>query len=172
MDDLGLEQAGDRFDQGVVIGISDTADRRGDFRLCQAFSVLDRQILRSAIRVVHQLILCGPTLMNGLIQSIEDKFSSGRATDTPPNDAASKDIDDEGHIDTALPCRDVGEVADPEHVWRWRMELSVHLVQWAWERFVWDRRLGIFPRTTPSIPISFISRATVQRATSKPSLRI
>lgn len=62
---------------------------------------------------------------------------SCRATDTPPKNAPSKDINDEGYMDKALPCRDIGDVADPEHVWRRRTELVVHAILRARECLVW-----------------------------------
>ena len=68
VDDFCFEKAVDCFGESVVIRIPDTADRWRDLRLCQPLCVLNRQILRSAIRMMHQLILGRPALMNGLIQ--------------------------------------------------------------------------------------------------------
>ncbi len=48
MDDLGLVEAVDGFGQGVVIAVTDTADRRLDAGLGEALRVLDRQILAAA----------------------------------------------------------------------------------------------------------------------------
>ncbi|MPL74752.1 hypothetical protein SDC9_20569 [bioreactor metagenome] len=42
--------------------------------------------------------------------------------------------------DEPLPGRDVGEIADPQHVGRRTPELTVHLVQRAWCFLVGDRR--------------------------------
>ena len=46
MDNLGLEQAVDGFDEGIVVGIADAADGRLDPCLGQAFSVADRDVPR------------------------------------------------------------------------------------------------------------------------------
>src|SRR5512147_1114931 len=44
VDDLGLEQAVDRFGESVVVAVADTADRRFDAGLGKAFSVFDRDV--------------------------------------------------------------------------------------------------------------------------------
>jgi hypothetical protein len=61
-------------------------------------------------------------------QKDEDGKQVRGCADALPNNAPGKGIDDEGDIDKALPCGDVGEIADPEHVRRWNAELTVHLV--------------------------------------------
>ena len=38
--------------------------------------------------------------------------------------------------DKPLPGRDVGEITDPQHIRRGRVELAVHFVQWARQRLV------------------------------------
>lgn len=59
----------------------------------------------------------------------------------PPTDnAACKGIDDEGHVDEALPGRHVGEIGEPQHVRRGSKELPVHAVKRAWSGLVADRR--------------------------------
>ena len=42
------------------------------------------------------------------------------------------------NADEPLPGRDVSKVADPQHVWRRRSELPVHLVFWAWLALIRD----------------------------------
>ena len=93
----------------------------------------------------------------------------GRARCFPPNDAIGEGVDHEGNANKSLPCRDVGEVADPQHVWRRGPELAVHFVTRARHESVGDRYFHAFPRTAPLIPIPAIRRATMQRATSTPS---
>lgn len=82
-------------------------------------------------------------MVNGLFQSIEGKTGSGRAADPPSNDTTGEHVDDEGDVGEPLPCRDIGEVSDPENVWRWRTELAVHLGQRTRQRFVRDRCFGL-----------------------------
>src|SRR5215204_1559739 len=64
----------------------------------------------------------------------------GCPADPPAHDIAGVDVDHEGHVDKAGPGRDVSEVSDPQPVRRRRVELTVHLVEWAQRRLVADRR--------------------------------
>lgn len=135
VDDLRLEGAIDRFGQGVVVPVADTADRGVDTCLGEAFGLFDRQISRSAIRVVRQP-RAGLALRNGLFEGIGHEPGMGRPAHPPTDDAAGEGIGDKRHIDEALPRRHTGEIADPQHVRRRRPELAVHLVQRAWQRLV------------------------------------
>jgi hypothetical protein len=121
----------------------DATDGRSNFSFCQPFSVFDQQILGSAIRVMHQLALSWRVLINGLFQRVQHEACIRGAAGAPTNNPPCINIVDEGHIHKALPCRDIGEVADLEHVWRWRMELAVHLVQGARQRLIWERCLWL-----------------------------
>lgn len=113
MDDLSLEQTIDRFRQSVVITVADAADLRSDASLAQPFRVFDRQVLRSAVRVVDEPCALDRTaIIDSLFQRIENEPSPGG---------------------------DIGELVDPEHVRRWNPELPVHLVQRAWRRSVRHR---------------------------------
>ena len=60
--------------------------------------------------------------------------------DPPTYDIAGINVDHEGHINEACPCRDIGKVRHPKHVGGRRMELPVHLVERARCGFVADRR--------------------------------
>ena len=85
--------------------------------------------LPAAVRMVNQsTFLDGPSIVQGLLQSIENKVRFGGPRDPPPDDAISERIDDEGHIDKALPRRHVGKIADPQQVRRWCPKGAVHLV--------------------------------------------
>jgi len=59
----------------------------------------------------------------------ENKAGTGSAARRPTDDPAGKYVDYKGHIHKTLPRRDIGEVADPKDIWRWRMELAVHPIQ-------------------------------------------
>lgn len=52
VESLGFEQANDAFGQGVVVGIPDGANGRVDASFAQAVGVFDRQVLRSAVRMM------------------------------------------------------------------------------------------------------------------------
>ena len=82
------------------------------------------------------------SVVKSLFQGIEDEAGMRRAAYPPADDTPGECIDDERHIYKykALSGRDVGEVGDPEHVRRRRLELAVDAVQWAMGRLVADRR--------------------------------
>src|SRR3954453_7820172 len=54
MDHLVLVETVDGFGESVVIGISDTADRRLDATLSQALGVLNGYVLAAPVAVVHE----------------------------------------------------------------------------------------------------------------------
>ena len=113
MDQLSFVEAVYRLSESIVIGIADTADRWFDASFGQTLSVSNGQILPTTIRVMNQSALLNrPSIMQRLLKSIENKVRFGGSRDPPPHDAISKRIDDEGHIDKALPCRHVSKVAD------------------------------------------------------------
>ena len=108
--------------------------------------------------------------MKRLLQRVEDEARLRRARDAPADDAAGVDVDDEGHVDEARPGGDIGEVGDPEHVRRRRLELAVHPIERTRRRLVAERgSMRLAANDALAVPCAFISRATVQRATSKPS---
>lgn len=76
----------------------------------------------------------------------------------PADDPPCKSIDDEGDIDEARPRGDIGEVGNPKHVRRRRLELAVDVIE--------RTRCGLVAHRGP---ILRIRRATMQRAMSKPS---
>jgi len=79
-------------------------------------------------------------LMNGLFQRIQHEAGMRRAADSPSHDPAGKGINDEGDVSEALPRGDIGEIRNPQHVWRRHAELAIDLVQRAWLRLVRNRR--------------------------------
>ncbi len=66
--------------------------------------------------------------MQGLYQSVEDKVRFGRPRDPPSHDAISECVDDEGHLNKALPRGHICKIADPEQVRCRSPEDAVHLV--------------------------------------------
>jgi hypothetical protein len=59
MDELGLVEAVDRLSEGVVIGVSDAADRGLDAGLGQALGVFDRYVLATPDALLFVKQLCG-----------------------------------------------------------------------------------------------------------------
>ena len=58
----------------------------------------------------------GAAIIEGLLQSIEHKSRVRGAAGTPANDPPVEDINDESHINEAVPCADIGEVRDPQDI--------------------------------------------------------
>lgn len=52
----------------------------------------------------------GTSIMKGLLKGIEDETCMCCPARSPADDAASEDVDDKGHVDEALPGRDIGEI--------------------------------------------------------------
>ena len=140
-DDLGLVKAVDALGESVVVAIADTADGRFDAGLHQALGVFDRDILAAPVAMMDEAAATyRASVVKSLFQGIEDEAGMRRAAYPPADDTPGECIDDERHIYKALSGRDVGEVGDPEHVRRRRLELAVDAVQWAMGRLVADRR--------------------------------
>lgn len=79
MDDLCFVEPVDRFGERVVIAISNTADRRHEAGLREPFRVLDRDILNATIRVVHEIAANRTTIMESLLQGIQNEARMRRS---------------------------------------------------------------------------------------------
>ena len=86
--------------------------------------------LTAAVRVVNEAALVDrPSVMNGLLQSIQHKTGMGASAGSPTDDVAGINVDDESNIDKACSRRDVSEVRHPQPVGCWRMELTVDVIK-------------------------------------------
>ena len=133
MDHLGLVETVDRFGESIVVAVADAADRRLDAGLGQALGVFECDVLAASVAMMHEpAAMDGPSIVQGLLQSIEHEAGMRRPAHPPADDPAGIGVDDEGHVDEAGPGRDIGEVGDPEHVRRRGMELAVHVIERAW----------------------------------------
>ena len=83
----------------------------------------------------------GLSIVQGLIERIENEAGVGGRGDPPADDPPRKGVDDEGDIDEARPGGDIGKVADPQRVRARRLELALHMVERTRRRAVADRRL-------------------------------
>ena len=111
VDDLGLVQAVDGLGQRVVVAVASAANRGFDAGFGQAFAVANRDVLRTAVAVMHQLaVTFAPARVQRLLQCVEHEVGLHRTADPPAHDAPGKDIDDKRDIHEALPGRDVGEI--------------------------------------------------------------
>jgi hypothetical protein len=72
MDDLGLVEAIDRFREGIVVTISDAADRRLDPCFREALGILDRDVSAASVAVMHEpAAMRRLPVMEGLLERIE-----------------------------------------------------------------------------------------------------
>ncbi|EAA20200.1 hypothetical protein, partial [Plasmodium yoelii yoelii] len=140
VDRLGLVQAVDGFGQGVVIAVATASDGGLDPGLGQALGIADGDVLRASVAVVNQGIgafrLPG---VQGLLQCVQDEVGPHRMTDPPAHNAPGKHVNHEGHIQPALPGRDVGEVRHPQLIGTIHLELPVDPIQRARDGVVGHR---------------------------------
>src|SRR5258706_12931091 len=123
VDQLGLVKTVDGFGEGIVIGISDAADRRLYACFSQALGVFDRDVLAAPVAMVHEpAAMDRPSIMQGLLQCVEHEAGVCRARHPPAHDPAGIGVDHKGDIDKAGPGRDIGEVGEPEDIRPWRLE--------------------------------------------------
>jgi hypothetical protein len=169
VDEFGLVEAVDRLGAGVVVRVADAADGRDEARLDQTLGVPDGDVLDAPIAVVDEAAAAnGRSIMQDLIERIENEAGVGGSRNPPADARPSKGVDDEGDIDEARPGGDIRKVADPRRVWLRRLELPLHPVERQ------DAELSLIvvftrlPRTAPCRPMQRIRRATAQRATCSP----
>ena len=70
----------------------------------------------------------GPSIVERLLQRIENEPHLHRARHPPADDPPGEGINDKRHIDEARPDCDIGEVRQPQSIWPWHTELAVHAV--------------------------------------------
>ena len=106
LDRFGFVQPVDRLGQGVVVSVSNAPHRGLNAGFGQALGVADADVLRALVAMVHEpAVLARPALVQCLLQRVEDEPGAHRWRHAPAYDAAGKDVDDEGHVDIALPGR-------------------------------------------------------------------
>jgi hypothetical protein len=118
------------FGKGVVVRITDAAHGRLNTSLLEAVGVLDRDVLAAAIGMMDESITAlWPALIKGLFQGIEDKVCMGSSACPPTHDAPRIGVDDEGNVHKARPGGHIGEVGQPQPVWRRCVELAIDVIQ-------------------------------------------
>ncbi len=114
MDEFGFVEPVDGLCEGIVLAVADTANGGFNASLCQALGVADADVLRSAIRMMHKPGFAGwPSLMEGLLERVQDEAGMGSPADPPSHDAPRVGVDDEGYIDEPRPRRASSEVREP-----------------------------------------------------------
>ena len=103
--------------KALVVTVALTADRGTRCRLGQSLAVADRDVLGAAIRVwwmsERRVRSIWRSQRASRARRVGVPFCMG-AADPPARDAAREDVDDEGHIDPALPGRDVVVKSDTQ----------------------------------------------------------
>jgi hypothetical protein len=71
--------------------------------------------MHAAIAVMDEAGAIGPRVER-LLERIESQVRAQRGIHAPADDPSREDVDDERDVDEAPPCRDIGQVRDPELV--------------------------------------------------------
>ncbi len=134
LDQLGLEESDRGLHQGIVVGVADRSDRRGDAGPVEVFGERERRVLRPGIAVMYQLaflvrVLVAVALPQSHLQGVQDEACLLRGGCRPADDAAGEGVHDEGHADDAGEGGDVGEIGDPAAVRGRGDEVTVHQVR-------------------------------------------
>lgn len=136
MNEFSLVQAIDALGQRVVVAVATAAHLGLDTGFGQPLGVANGEILRGPVAVMDQCIGIGPAFVQGLLLRIEHEVRLYGAAHAPAYDLPGKDIDYKGHVQPALPGRDVGQVRDPQLVGPLGLEHPVDAVQRARRRLV------------------------------------
>ena len=91
--------------------------------------------------MIHQSALMNwLSVMKRLLQRIQDETGMSCSADSPANNPAGKDINDEGHINKTPPGGNISEIRDPKKVGSWREELAINMIARTRNGFVRKRR--------------------------------
>ena len=101
-DHLRFVEADDRLGESVVVTVADTADGGCDPGLGKALAIFDRDVLDAAVAVVDEIVtaLAGPTLVESLLQCMENELGGRSTRDLPADDPSGEDVD--GPVQRAL----------------------------------------------------------------------
>ena len=131
-DHPSFAEAVDLFCERVAIAIANDFHGWLKAGFGQALGALDGHVLRSAVRVTEESATRDwPAIMRRLFACIENEAGESRATGAPTDDLPGVNVDHEGGADKAGPVGDAGEVTDPEHVRRRRLEAAIYPIEWA-----------------------------------------
>src|SRR6266851_696789 len=125
---LGLVKSNDRLGKCVVVRIAHAAYRRLDSRFGQSLGVANRQILATAIAVMHDPLDSGARPQR-LLQRVQNQFGVHRPRHPPADDAPSEYIDHERDVNEACPRREWSERPGVVETISWPLlpEPDVHL---------------------------------------------
>lgn len=96
VDDFGLEQAIDRLGQSIVASVANAADQGLDACLGRPLSVFDRQLLRSAVRLMHRPHgIDRAAFTDQLFEGIRNETGMRECAGAPADAASGMGLDDE-----------------------------------------------------------------------------
>jgi len=114
----------------IVVGVADRADRRENAVIIQDLGVVIAQVLRPVVGVLNQrevrAKLPGPERHP---QRVEHEIGAHVRRELPTDDLAAEHVDHEAEEQPAFSAAQVGEIADPQPVWRDRREVAVDQVR-------------------------------------------
>ena len=109
---LAFEGGEETLAHGIVVGIADRAHRGAHAGITAAATEFDRGILRPLVGVMDHLP--GPSCRQRHVQGIEHQLFGECRGHRPADNATAIRIEHDREIEKAYPCRDVGDVSDPQ----------------------------------------------------------
>lgn len=101
----------------TVVAVPDGPSRGGDTELGQPAGVRDRQVVRSVISMVDQLVQGPPGLPHCHVEGRQGSLDGGQGRrDVVPDDPTGAHVGDERHIGDPRPGRHIRDVGDPQPV--------------------------------------------------------
>jgi len=101
---LSFIQAVDGLSQGVVVTIAFAANRGLYSGFSETLGVSNGDVLATSVAMVDQTVhVARPSGVQGLLQGIQNEVCLHAVAHTPANDSSRKNIDNERHVEPALP---------------------------------------------------------------------
>src|SRR4051812_8484511 len=117
MDELSFERVEEAFHRGIVVAIGFAAHRGPEARGLQGLSVIHSRVLNAAVGMMDQ-VSAGPLCRDGHAQRRQREFDAHVGLHRPADDPAAIQVHDGGQIEPSLIGLDVGDVGEPDPVWR------------------------------------------------------
>lgn len=124
VDELLLERREEALGDGVVEAVAARSHRASDPGLAGGLPERERDELRSRVGVVDQPGLRTTTRERHL-QGVDDEVRAHVVGHRPPHDPPGERVLHRGQVQPSLPCPQVGDVRDPQHVGSLRPELPL-----------------------------------------------
>jgi hypothetical protein len=113
--------------------------------LRQSLAIANANVLRASAGVMYQRSTAAwAPRIKCPFKCVQNEVCSHRRTDAPTDNPPGEHVDHEGHIEPALPRRDIGEIKNPELVWPVCPELPVDPIQRARSRRIGNGRANTF----------------------------